>query len=67
MSDNETSSSKVPSSLLSPALLCLLLATALALLSCLIWAVLEPPCQRSGRMPRSFHLTLTYVNGPPPT
>ncbi|XP_028429476.1 nesprin-2 isoform X3 [Perca flavescens] len=64
---SETSSSKVPSSLLSPALLCLLLATALALLSCLIWAVLEPPCQRSGRMPRSFHLTLTYVNGPPPT
>ncbi|XP_039644358.1 nuclear envelope pore membrane protein POM 121-like [Perca fluviatilis] len=64
---SETSSSRVPSSLLSPGLLCLLLAAALALLACLIWAVPEPPCQRSGRMPRSFHLTLTYVNGPPPT
>ncbi|XP_078103221.1 nesprin-2 isoform X1 [Sander vitreus] len=64
---SETSSSRVPSSLLSPALLCLLLAAALAFLACLIWAVLEPPCQRSGRMPRSFHLALRYVNGPPPT
>ncbi|KAI3354389.1 hypothetical protein L3Q82_018503, partial [Scortum barcoo] len=63
-----TSSSRPSSSSpLSPALLYLLLAAALALLACLIWVVLEPPCQRSGRMPRSFHLTLRYVNGPPPT
>lgn len=55
------------SSSLSPALLCLLLAAALALLTFLIWFVLEPPCQRGGRMPRSFHVTLRYVNGPPPT
>uniref|UniRef100_UPI0037E78300 nesprin-2 n=1 Tax=Semicossyphus pulcher TaxID=241346 RepID=UPI0037E78300 len=27
----------------------------------------EPPCHRSSRMPRSFHLALRYVNGPPPT
>ncbi|XP_042342081.1 nesprin-2 [Plectropomus leopardus] len=62
-----TSSSRVVSSPLSPALLCLLLAAALALLACLIWAVLEPPCHCSSRMPRSFHLALRYVNGPPPT
>lgn len=62
-----TFSSRAPSSLLSPALLCLLLAAALALLACLTWVVLEPPCHRSSRMPRSFHLALRYVNGPPPT
>ncbi|XP_027135823.1 nesprin-2 isoform X1 [Larimichthys crocea] len=62
-----TSSSRTPSSLLSPALLYLLLAAALVLLACLIWVALEPPCHRSGRMPRGFHLTLRYVNGPPPT
>ncbi|KAM6932479.1 nesprin-2 isoform 1-T2 [Lycodopsis pacificus] len=61
-----TSSSRPPSHLLSPALLCLLLAAALAL-ACLIWVVLEPPCQCSSRLPRSFHLALRYVNGPPPT
>ncbi|XP_076591633.1 nesprin-2 [Chaetodon auriga] len=62
-----TSLSRDPSSLLSKALLCLLLAAALALLAFLIWVGLEPACQRSSRMPRSFHLTLRYVNGPPPT
>lgn len=45
----------------------LLLAATLTLLACLIWATLEPPCHRSNKMPRSFHLMLTYVNGPPPT
>lgn len=45
----------------------LLLAAALTLLACLIWVTLEPPCHRSNKMPRSFHLMLTYVNGPPPT
>ncbi|XP_022594329.1 nesprin-2-like [Seriola dumerili] len=45
----------------------LLLATALTLLACLIWIVLESPCQSSNRMPRNFHLALRYVNGPPPT
>ncbi|XP_070762190.1 nesprin-2 [Enoplosus armatus] len=62
-----TSSSRAPSSLLSPALLYLLLAAVLALLACLIWFILEPPCYRSSRMPRGFHLALRYVNGPPPT
>ncbi|KAK5868997.1 hypothetical protein PBY51_009963 [Eleginops maclovinus] len=52
-------SSRTPSSRLYPAILCLLLATALALLACLIWFFLEPPS--------SFHLALRYVNGPPPT
>lgn len=70
-SDTNTSTSsscsRAPSSLLSPALLYLLLAAVLALLACLIWVALEPPCHRSGRMPRSFHLMLRYVNGPPPT
>ncbi|XP_074497102.1 uncharacterized protein LOC141771082 isoform X1 [Sebastes fasciatus] len=61
-------SSRPPSSPLSPALLCLLLAAALALLAGLIWLVLEPPsCRCGGRTPRSFHLALSYVNGPPPT
>ncbi|KAF3847176.1 hypothetical protein F7725_020204 [Dissostichus mawsoni] len=54
-----TPSSRAPSSRLHPALLCLLLAAALALLACLIWFLLEPPS--------SFHLALRYVNGPPPT
>ncbi|XP_071353073.1 nesprin-2 isoform X2 [Trachinotus anak] len=45
----------------------LLLAAALTLLACLIWVFSESPCHRSGRMPHSFHLTLRYVNGPPPT
>ncbi|XP_049432209.1 uncharacterized protein si:ch211-137a8.2 isoform X2 [Epinephelus fuscoguttatus] len=62
-----TSSSRASSSLLCPALLYLLLAAALALLAYLIWVVLEPPCHRSSRMHRSFHLALRYVNGPPPT
>ncbi|KAM6987420.1 nesprin-2 [Tautogolabrus adspersus] len=62
-----TSSSRAPSSSSSPALLYLLLAAALVLLACLLWVVLEPPCQRSSRLPRSFHLALRYVNGPPPT
>ncbi|XP_041652675.1 nesprin-2 isoform X2 [Cheilinus undulatus] len=61
-----TSSSRAPSSsLLSPTFLYLL--ASLLFLGCLIWVVLEPPCQRSSRMPRSFHLALRYVNGPPPT
>ncbi|XP_035987476.1 nesprin-2 [Fundulus heteroclitus] len=51
----------------SSALLYLLLAAVLALLASLVWVASEPPCQRSSRMPRSFHLTLNYVNGPPPT
>ncbi|XP_032401928.1 uncharacterized protein LOC116708202 isoform X2 [Xiphophorus hellerii] len=50
----------------SSALLFLLLA-ALALLAGLILVAMEPPCHRSNRMPRSLHLTLSYVNGPPPT
>ncbi|TNN71044.1 Nesprin-2 [Liparis tanakae] len=44
----------------SPALLFLFLAAALTLLAGLIWVVLVPPG-------RCFHLTLSYVNGPPPT
>ncbi|XP_039987278.1 uncharacterized protein si:ch211-137a8.2 [Xiphias gladius] len=55
------------SSLLSPALLFVLLAAALALLACLLWVLLESPCHRSSRMPHNLHLTLRYVNGPPPT
>ncbi|XP_062271217.1 LOW QUALITY PROTEIN: uncharacterized protein si:ch211-137a8.2, partial [Scomber scombrus] len=62
-----TPNSRTPSSLLSPALLYLLLAAALALLACLIWGFLEPPCHRSNRMHRTLHLALRYVNGPPPT
>ncbi|XP_030601133.1 nesprin-2 [Archocentrus centrarchus] len=62
-----TSSSNRASYLLSPALIYLLLAAALALLAYLTWAILEPPCHRSNRMSRTFHLTLRYVNGPPPT
>ncbi|CAK6979582.1 uncharacterized protein si:ch211-137a8.2 [Scomber scombrus] len=62
-----TPNSRTPSSLLSPALLYLLLAAALALLACLIWGFLEPPCHRSSRMHRTLHLALRYVNGPPPT
>ncbi|XP_054460401.1 nesprin-2 isoform X2 [Anoplopoma fimbria] len=62
-----TSSSRPLSSLLSPALLCLFLAEALALLACLIWMTLEPPCHYSGRTLRGLHLALRYVNGPPPT
>ncbi|XP_031728380.1 nesprin-2 isoform X1 [Anarrhichthys ocellatus] len=54
-----TSSSRPASCLLSPALLCLLLAAALAL-ACLIWVVLEPPCHCSSRLPRSFHLALSF-------
>lgn len=49
------------------ALLCLLLSAALVLLACMWWLLSEPPCQRSVRLPRTFHLALTYVNGPPPT
>ncbi|XP_047451062.1 uncharacterized protein si:ch211-137a8.2 [Mugil cephalus] len=60
------SSSSSPSSF-SPALLCLLLAAALALLTCYFWVVVEPPCHRSNRMHQSFHVSLRYVNGPPPT
>ncbi|KAF0030923.1 hypothetical protein F2P81_017654 [Scophthalmus maximus] len=40
---------------------------ALALLACLIWVVQESPCRRGSVLPRSFHLMLRYVNGPPPT
>lgn len=50
-----------------PALLCLLLSAALVLLACTWWWLSEPPCQRSVRLPRTFHLALRYVNGPPPT
>ncbi|KAM7412545.1 hypothetical protein PAMA_020091 [Pampus argenteus] len=60
-------SSRAPSSKLCPAFLYLLLAAGLVLLACLIWGYLEPPCHRSSRMPRSLHLALRYVNGPPPT
>ncbi|XP_035768145.1 nesprin-2 [Neolamprologus brichardi] len=52
---------------LSPTLLCLLLAAALVLLACLAWVFAEQPCHRSNTMARTCHLTLTYVNGPPPT
>ncbi|GLD65695.1 nesprin-2-like protein [Lates japonicus] len=64
-----TSSSEASSSsLLPPAVLYLLLAAVLALLAGLIWLVLESPsCHHSSRMSRNFHLTLRYVNGPPPT
>ncbi|XP_005474935.1 uncharacterized protein si:ch211-137a8.2 isoform X1 [Oreochromis niloticus] len=62
-----TSSSSGAASSLSPALLCLLLAAALVLLACLAWVFTEQPCHRSNTMARSFHLTLRYVNGPPPT
>lgn len=51
----------------SPAVLSLLLAAALALLAWLMWSVREPSCHRSNGMLRSFHVTLRYVNGPPPT
>ncbi|XP_038130814.1 uncharacterized protein si:ch211-137a8.2 isoform X1 [Cyprinodon tularosa] len=62
--DSRPSSSSSSS---SSALLYLLLATAVALLASLIWVTMEPPCHRSNRMPRSLHLTLRYINGPPPT
>ncbi|XP_039895683.1 uncharacterized protein LOC120738478 isoform X1 [Simochromis diagramma] len=51
----------------SPTLLCLLLAAALVLLACLAWVFAEQPCHRSNTMARTCHLTLRYVNGPPPT
>ncbi|XP_062242793.1 nesprin-2 isoform X1 [Platichthys flesus] len=51
----------------SPTLLFLLLAAALALLAGLTWVLQDSPCHRSDRTPRSFHLALRYVNGPPPT
>ncbi|XP_059186454.1 nesprin-2 isoform X2 [Centropristis striata] len=59
--------SRAPPSPLSPALLVLLLAAALLLLVCVMWVVREPSCHCGGRTPRSFHLSLRYVNGPPPT
>ncbi|CAJ1066285.1 nesprin-2 isoform X1 [Xyrichtys novacula] len=66
-STTATPTSSSPS-LLPRALLYLLLAAALVLLVFyVIWVILEPPCHRSSRMPRSFHLGLRYVNGPPPT
>ncbi|XP_041796919.1 nesprin-2 [Chelmon rostratus] len=67
LSEQSVTSSRAPSSLLSKALLFFLLAAVMALLAFLIWLGLEPGCRRSNRMPRSFHLTLRYVNGPPPT
>ncbi|XP_063348693.1 nesprin-2 [Pelmatolapia mariae] len=62
-----SSSSSGAASSLSPTLLCLLLAAALVLLACLAWVFTEQPCHRSNTMARTFHLTLRYVNGPPPT
>ncbi|XP_030007377.1 nesprin-2 isoform X2 [Sphaeramia orbicularis] len=57
-----------PSSPLAPpALLCILLAAAVVLLVFLVWTPPDPPCHHWGRTPLSFHLTLTYVNGAPPT
>ncbi|XP_061575907.1 nesprin-2 isoform X2 [Cololabis saira] len=50
-----------------PVLLHLLLAAVLALLASVFWVVMEPPCHRSNRVPRTLHLALRYVNGPPPT
>ncbi|KAK2846539.1 hypothetical protein Q5P01_009538 [Channa striata] len=64
---SSSSSRASSSSSLPPPLLYLLLAVALALLACLIWVALEPPCHRGSRMHRSFHLALRYINGPPPT
>ncbi|KAM3615955.1 uncharacterized protein V6R79_010218 [Siganus canaliculatus] len=57
------------SSSLRPALLFLLLAAALTVLVGLLWLSLEPACRRGGGfgLHRGFHLTLRYVNGPPPT
>ncbi|XP_070399774.1 nesprin-2 isoform X2 [Nothobranchius furzeri] len=45
----------------------LLLAAALVLFGSLIAVVMEPPCHRGNQMFRTFHLMLSYVNGPPPT
>ncbi|XP_067363456.1 uncharacterized protein si:ch211-137a8.2 isoform X2 [Channa argus] len=66
-SSSSSSRASSSSSLLPSPLHYLLLAAALALLACLIWVALEPPCHRSSRMHRSFHLALRYINGPPPT
>ncbi|XP_029373431.1 nesprin-2 isoform X2 [Echeneis naucrates] len=55
------------SSSFSSLLLYLLLAAALTLMGCLLCAALETPCHRSNRMSQNFHLTLRYINGPPPT
>ncbi|XP_058490946.1 nesprin-2 isoform X2 [Solea solea] len=51
----------------SPSHLALLLVAALALLISLVWVVQESPCHRSSRVAHGYHLTLRYVNGPPPT
>ncbi|RVE65249.1 hypothetical protein OJAV_G00134290 [Oryzias javanicus] len=51
----------------SSRLLRLLLATAVALLGALVLISMEQPCHRSNRMSQTFHFTLRYVNGPPPT
>ncbi|XP_051814186.1 nesprin-2 [Acanthochromis polyacanthus] len=59
----ETEQRRPRSSWFHPALLSVLLV----LLASLIWILLNPPCHRSNRMQRSFHLMLRYVNGPPPT
>lgn len=48
-----------------PLLLFLLLAALLLLLACLCWKSVAQ--RHRAVMPFSFHLTLTYVNGPPPT
>ncbi|XP_047191456.1 nesprin-2 isoform X2 [Scophthalmus maximus] len=64
---SEQSETPSSSSSSSPSLLYLVLAAALALLACLIWVVQESPCRRGSVLPRSFHLMLRYVNGPPPT
>ncbi|CAN9493062.1 unnamed protein product [Ophioblennius macclurei] len=48
-------------------LLRLLLPVAVLLLLALWWFSSSPPCRRAVRLPRTFHLALRYVNGPPPT
>ncbi|XP_017286531.1 uncharacterized protein si:ch211-137a8.2 [Kryptolebias marmoratus] len=64
---DEAEPSVTSSSSSSSPLLFLLLAAAFALLAVLIWLAVEQPCHRSNRMHRSLHLTLSYINGPPPT
>lgn len=60
-----SSGGDAPLSFVSLALLFLLLAAFLLLLACLCWKSVAH--RHRAVMPFSFHLMLTYVNGPPPT
>ncbi|XP_008307760.1 nesprin-2-like [Cynoglossus semilaevis] len=48
-------------------LLFVLLAAAVVVLAVLMALVQDSPCHRSSRLTHGYHLTLRYINGPPPT